>query len=73
MIATRDFNNSDNSDEASQQIPVTDAGADEAYEVRRSRPRHGDSYVGGLDILTVHRMIEEQNLGEDSQDSSESN
>ncbi len=34
--------------------------ADETYEVRRSLPQHGDSFIGGLDILTIHRMIEEQ-------------
>ncbi len=33
----------------------------DAYEVRKSVPRNGDSYIGGLDILTVHQMIEEQN------------
>jgi len=35
------------------------------YEVRKSAPRHGDSYIGGLDILTVHQMIEEQNRAND--------
>ncbi len=66
MIATRNFDNSSEKDESSG-IPGTEPGPDEAYEVRRSRPRHGDSYVGGLDILTVHRMIEEQNRESESQ------
>jgi len=30
------------------------------YEVKRSRRRHDDSYIGSLDILTVHEQIGEQ-------------
>lgn len=73
VIATRDFDSSDEMDESPNATPVAEPGPDEAYEVRRSTPRHGDSYVGGLDILTVHRMIEEQNKLKDTEESSASN
>lgn len=61
MIAPRTIDNGDQIEKTSADVRANEATDDEAYEVRRSRPRLGDSYVGGLDILTVHRMIEEQN------------
>lgn|GEM_PF-2698994 len=54
-VKTNDENSQDNSDSTHVQSSI------DAYEVRKSVPRHGDSYIGGLDILTVHQMIEEQN------------
>lgn len=69
MIATRNFDSSDEMDESPEGKPVAEPAPDDAYEVRRSAPRHGDSYVGGLDILTVHRMIEEQNKLRDNKES----
>jgi hypothetical protein len=63
VIATRTTDNGEQmdklaEDEDGQAEPRSN---EESYEVRRSQPRHGDSYMGGLDILTVHRMLEEQN------------
>ena len=61
MIAIRakDDNNEGDSEQVTN-VHLPGQIRDEAYEVRRSLPRHGDSYIGGLDILTVHQMIEEQ-------------
>ena len=33
------------------------APPDDAYEVPKFQPRIDDSYVGGLDILTLHRVV----------------
>ncbi|MCH2212980.1 MAG: hypothetical protein MK110_16880 [Fuerstiella sp.] len=56
-------------DQSSTNAHVGAQGSDESYEVRRTPPRNGDSFVGGLDILTIHRMIEEQNAGSSRQES----
>ena len=61
MIAIRARDNGDKMDKSSEDDQAERQSTDEIYEVRRSLPRHGDSYIGGLDILTVHRMLEEQN------------
>ena len=34
----------------------TDAD-DQPYEVKRNRPAAGDSFIGGLDVLTVHEQL----------------
>ncbi len=64
MIAFK--TNEENSQERPDSTPVQSPA--DAYEVRKSVPRHGDSYIGGLDILTVHQMIEEQNRDNRTQD-----
>lgn len=61
MIAFRTDDENRQEDDQSTQAPASAGHMDDSYEVPRSAPRHGDSFVGGLDILTVHQMIEEQN------------
>jgi hypothetical protein len=61
VIAIRATDNGDQMDKSSADDQAERQSTDETYEVQRSQPRHGDSYIGGLDILTVHRMLEEQN------------
>ena len=61
MNAIRATDNGDQMDKLSEDDQTEPQSNEETYEVRRSQPRHGDSYMGGLDILTVHRMLEEQN------------
>jgi hypothetical protein len=60
VIAIREFEEGDEMDQSPTDPPADDQPpADPPYEVRRSRPQNNDSFVGGLDILTVHRMIED--------------
>lgn len=61
MIANRTTDNGEQMDKLAEDGQAEPRSNEESYEVRRSQPRHGDSYMGGLDILTVHRMLEEQN------------
>ena len=58
-IRAEDDHNEDDSRQATN-VHLPGQVRDEAYEVRRSLPRNGDSYIGGLDILTIHQMLEEQ-------------
>ena len=59
-----DTNNppADMSRQKQRQDPADDG---DAYEVKRSQPRRGDSYVGGLDILTIHEQIGEPSSQQD--------
>lgn len=61
VIATRaeDDNNKDDAKQATN-VHLPGQIRDEAYEVRRSLPQNGDSFIGSLDILTIHQMIQEQ-------------
>ena len=58
-IKAEDDNNEDNAKQATN-VHLPGQIQDEAYEVRRSLPRNDDSFIGGLDILTIHQMIHEQ-------------
>ena len=59
VIAIRNFDEGDQMDQSPTDSQADDQPPDEPYEVRRSRPQNSDSFIGGLDILTVHQMIEE--------------
>ena len=58
-IKAEDDNNEDDAKQATN-VHLPGQIRDEAYEVRRSLPRNGDSFMGGLDILTIHQMVQEQ-------------
>ena len=72
LIAIRAFGKGGEMEQSSRNAHVGDRPSEESYEVHRSRPRNSDSFIGGLDILTIHRMLEEQNTGNAKQESSES-
>ena len=66
VIATRaednDIEDDSSEDDLEQATSVhpPEQVRDEAYEVRRSLPRNGDSFIGSLDILTIHQMMQDQ-------------
>ena len=45
---------------APQVPPEAESGekeTDQPYEVKRNQPSMGDSFIGGLDVLTVHQQL----------------
>ncbi len=65
MIAVRAENEPNRNDEGNS--PASSEQDQDGYEVRRAIPKNGDSFVGGLDILTVHRMISAEQMKQDGE------
>ena len=72
LIAFRTFGKGGEMEQSSRSARAGDRPSEASYEVHRSFPRNCDSFIGGLDILTIHRMLKEQNTGNAKQESSES-
>ena len=73
VITTRVSDNGDHMNQRSMDAQTVNQSSEETCEVQRSRPHPSDSFIGGLDILTVHQVIEEKNMLKVAQKSSAAN